>query len=195
MSNRAMTWMTWTTFVSFSSPSKMMKPSFTYLFLLFVIFLVCCVRNACAFAPHSVAATRLASSTCCSLGAPPSSSSSNKFLPAAPSSPCCALFFSKNKFQEQDSNYRNSVYGVNPERGPLLLGIVMLFCIWQFTIPVEFRRARFCSEQQVLQFPNSKCITVDNWIKNIQEYYQNGGGIQWDFSLEENEWLMLVASC
>jgi hypothetical protein len=34
--------------------------------------------------------------------------------------------------------------------------------------------------------PESKCITAGDWVSNIQEYYRNGGGIQFDFSLEED---------
>jgi hypothetical protein len=33
--------------------------------------------------------------------------------------------------------------------------------------------------------PESKCITAGDWASNVQEYYRNGGGIQFDFSIEE----------
>jgi hypothetical protein len=72
-------------------------------------------------------------------------------------------------------------------RGLVLLPFVVLVAVWLFTIPVEFRRARFCSEEQVRLFPDSKCITPDNWVKGIQDYYQQGGGIEWDFTIEADE--------
>lgn len=36
---------------------------------------------------------------------------------------------------DNESDYRNSVYGVNAQRGPLLLGLVMAVAIWEFSIP------------------------------------------------------------
>jgi hypothetical protein len=72
-------------------------------------------------------------------------------------------------------------------RGVVLLPLVVLLAVWLFTIPVEFRRARFCSEEQVRLYPDSKCITPDNWVKGIQDYYQQGGGVEWDFTLDPEE--------
>ena len=72
-------------------------------------------------------------------------------------------------------------------RGAVLLPLVVLVAVWLFTIPVEFRRARFCSEEQVRIYPDSKCITPDNWVKGIQDYYQQGGGIAWDFTIEPED--------
>lgn len=97
------------------------------------------------------------------------------------------LHVSTEDEKAQSSDYRNSVYGTNIERGPVLWFISLALCVWSFSIPVEFRRARFCSEQQVIDNPTSKCITFGNWAKNIASYYENGGGIQWDFSVEEEE--------
>lgn len=89
--------------------------------------------------------------------------------------------------EDNESDYRNSVYGLNVGRGPLILGLAMLMNIWLFSIPVEFRRARFCDEQQTLANPDSKCTTPQAWAQGITQYYRNGGGIQFDFSIEGNE--------
>ena len=53
-----------------------------------------------------------------------------------------------------------------------------------FSIPVEFRRARLCSEEQVRLNPDSKCMTFEMWTKGVSEYYGNGGGINFDFSVD-----------
>jgi hypothetical protein len=71
-------------------------------------------------------------------------------------------------------------------RGVVLLPLAVLVAVWLFTIPVEFRRAQFCSEEQVRLNPNSKCITPDNWVKGIQDYYQQGGGIDFDFTIDQD---------
>lgn len=87
--------------------------------------------------------------------------------------------------------------GSNPEvdtdgtdAGKYLLFLVMLVNIWAFSIPVEFRRARFCTEEEVRLNPDSHCITFDNWKSGIIDYYANGGGVQFDFTVEEgNKWV------
>lgn len=92
-----------------------------------------------------------------------------------------------NKGTNNNSDFVNDIYGVNIERGGVLFALVFLLTLWQFSIPPEFRRARFCSDYQVRLYPQSKCITPENWAKGIKEYYQQGGGIQWDFSIEGRE--------
>lgn len=76
------------------------------------------------------------------------------------------------------------------DAGKYLLFLVMLVNIWAFSIPVEFRRARFCTEEEVRLNPDSHCITFDNWKSGIIDYYANGGGVQFDFTVEEgNKWV------
>ncbi len=70
------------------------------------------------------------------------------------------------------------------KRGLVLFPVVVLIATWLFTIPPEFRRARICTEQQVIDNPGSKCITAGNWVKGVQEYYRNGGGIKFDFTID-----------
>lgn len=74
-------------------------------------------------------------------------------------------------------------------RGLYFLGIVLLACVWCFTVPPEFRRAYICSEGCAVnrEAPQcNNCVTSDEWTAGIKEYYANGGGIQWDFSIDPN---------
>uniref|UniRef100_A0A7R9W3C7 Uncharacterized protein n=1 Tax=Pseudictyota dubia TaxID=2749911 RepID=A0A7R9W3C7_9STRA len=88
--------------------------------------------------------------------------------------------------EKSDDVDRDAIMGMNT--GPYLFALVLALNIWSFSIPVEFRRARFCSEQQVLNArPGNKCITFGNWVGGIADYYRNGGGIHFDFSIEEQE--------
>ena len=75
---------------------------------------------------------------------------------------------------------------------PYIFSIVLLLCVWNFTIPTEFRRARICSEQQVIDYPNSNCKTWSQYVSGIQNYYNNGGTLlKFDFSIdkENNIWI------
>jgi hypothetical protein len=78
------------------------------------------------------------------------------------------------------------------QTAPYLFGFIFLLCIWNFTIPTEFRRARLCSEQQVIDYPQSNCKTISQYMSGIQDYYTNGGTLfQFDFSVdrENNIWI------
>ncbi len=70
------------------------------------------------------------------------------------------------------------------KRGLILFPTVLLIAIWLFSIPPEFRRARICSEQQVIDYPDSKCMTATNWVGGVKDYYMNGGGVQFDFTID-----------
>ena len=73
-------------------------------------------------------------------------------------------------------------------RGQYIFVVVLFICIWQFSIPPTFRRAKFCppacaKERTLCRNP---CVTVEEWTNDIVQYYRNGGGIQWDFSIDPN---------
>jgi len=68
--------------------------------------------------------------------------------------------------------------------GKYLLLIVLSACIWIFSIPPEFRRARFCTDEDVRLYPEKHCTTFNAWKTGIAEYYANGGGVHFDFSIE-----------
>jgi hypothetical protein len=74
-------------------------------------------------------------------------------------------------------------------RGSYLLALVLIFNIWSFSIPVEFRRAHWCFSETCEQNRSlpacHDCVTFREWKDDIMDYYRNGGGIQWDFSVGE----------
>eukprot|EP00571_Detonula_confervacea_P012390 CAMPEP_0172304506 /NCGR_PEP_ID=MMETSP1058-20130122/5897_1 /TAXON_ID=83371 /ORGANISM="Detonula confervacea, Strain CCMP 353" /LENGTH=110 /DNA_ID=CAMNT_0013015757 /DNA_START=156 /DNA_END=488 /DNA_ORIENTATION=- len=72
-------------------------------------------------------------------------------------------------------------------RGKYILVLAMMFNIWLFSIPTEFRRARFCTDEDVLLHPDKGCTTFGAWREGIAEYYANGGGVKFDFSIEGKE--------
>jgi hypothetical protein len=76
----------------------------------------------------------------------------------------------------------NDIYGI--DRGLPLLGFAFLLSAWFFTIPPEFRRARFCASDLCVSLRCNDCMTVNEWTTGIKDYYQNGGGIHWDFSID-----------
>mmetsp|Transcript_20546 Transcript_20546/g.42440 ORF Transcript_20546/g.42440 Transcript_20546/m.42440 type:complete len:169 (+) Transcript_20546:86-592(+) len=70
------------------------------------------------------------------------------------------------------------------KEGFVLFGVVLLLNVWLFSVPPEYRRARFCSEEDVALYPDSKCTTFKAWRTGIMDYYANGGGVQFDFSID-----------
>ena len=71
-------------------------------------------------------------------------------------------------------------------RGPIILTITLLFLAWLFSIPPEFRRAHICSVERCVanRAACNDCQTIDEIKNGIIEYYKNGGGIQFDFSID-----------
>ena len=72
--------------------------------------------------------------------------------------------------------------------GKVILFFVMLFVIWGFTIPVEIRRSSICTDDRCLS-DRSKCYnckTLGELSQEVKEYYANGGGIKFDFSVDPN---------
>jgi len=95
------------------------------------------------------------------------------------------LYLSKD--ENPDEKDMGSITGT--DQGVWLLGLAVICSVWFFTIPTEFRRSRLCDAEQVKLYPESKCITPSGWWSGVTGYYANGGGISWDFSLEENQQL------
>ena len=72
------------------------------------------------------------------------------------------------------------------DRGTPILIFVMAACIWIFSIPPEFRRAYICAGTPCLEQRSlcNDCVTVTEWKDGILDYYKNGGGVQFDFSID-----------
>ena len=69
--------------------------------------------------------------------------------------------------------------------GRILLIISCLAVVWGFSIPPEFRRARICTEAQVaVAAKEAHCTTFDNWKSELSQYYKDGGGVKFNFSVE-----------
>jgi hypothetical protein len=86
------------------------------------------------------------------------------------------------------NNYDGSTDGTDV--APYLLAFSCAIAVWLFTIPVEFRRTKLCSEEETVQYP-TLCTTPAKWSRDIQDYYANGGGVKFDFSVakEGNPWV------
>lgn len=101
------------------------------------------------------------------------------------SPPALAVLFSEPKHKENE-NVSEATFGSGP-RGWGLLIFALLINVWLFSIPTEFRRAKNCSVEEVQLYPDSNCMTTEMWVEGIAEYYRNGGGLHFDFSIEGRE--------
>jgi len=86
---------------------------------------------------------------------------------------------------KEDRNEAADTGGIG--RGKILLLLVLIVNVWMFSIPVEFRRARLCSVEDTKLYPDKHCTTMDAWRTGVADYYANGGGIKFDFSIEGKE--------
>eukprot|EP00585_Thalassiosira_rotula_P002516 CAMPEP_0196134700 /NCGR_PEP_ID=MMETSP0910-20130528/3538_1 /TAXON_ID=49265 /ORGANISM="Thalassiosira rotula, Strain GSO102" /LENGTH=115 /DNA_ID=CAMNT_0041394687 /DNA_START=247 /DNA_END=594 /DNA_ORIENTATION=- len=113
----------------------------------------------------------------------------------SPTTTTSTTTLSVKKKSLSDENYSTSApetakrnaetYGM--ANGQVILLIAMIFNVWIFSIPVEFRRAKFCTEEDVRLNPDSHCTTFGMWREGIADYYANGGGVNFDFSVEGRE--------
>lgn len=93
--------------------------------------------------------------------------------------------FTSTTTQLQERKYDGVDDGIG--RGIYIQVVVFAICAWLFTIPPEFRRAYLCPADTFCQEPGSctkECVTTKEWVDGVKEYYKNGGGIQWDFSID-----------
>ncbi|GAX26432.1 hypothetical protein FisN_37Hu018 [Fistulifera solaris] len=109
----------------------------------------------------------------------PSSSSSWR-MTTRPIDDGATLIPSSALQQQSKNSYDGS------EHGNVLLGLSLLASIWIFSIPPEFRRAYFCATPSCVQqrAACNDCVTFSEWKTQLGEYYRNGGGIQFDFSID-----------
>ncbi|CAJ1935218.1 unnamed protein product [Cylindrotheca closterium] len=96
-----------------------------------------------------------------------------------------APFVATKTTQLHERKYQGTNDGTG--RGIILQVIVFGITAWLFTIPPEFRRAYLCPADTFCQEEGSctrECVTPDEWVSGIKDYYKNGGGIKWDFSID-----------
>lgn len=74
------------------------------------------------------------------------------------------------------------------DRGQYILGLVFLLCVWTFSIPPEFRRAHICTSDLCVEHRKYcyDCVTAREWAADVADYYKNGGGIQFDFTVDQS---------
>lgn len=92
-----------------------------------------------------------------------------------------------NLLLQYSKDERPNFYGESEKRGAILLSFVMLLCVWSFSIPVELRRDHLCFTEKCASNRSScyDCITIGEWYEKISEYYAGGGGVNFDFSVEQ----------
>lgn len=73
------------------------------------------------------------------------------------------------------------------KRGSVILAFTFLLCVWSFSIPVEMRRVHWCFTGKCAENRHfcHDCITFPEWYDQVKGYYANGGGVHFDFSIEE----------
>ena len=89
----------------------------------------------------------------------------------------------------QEKKKRYQVYEESEKRGNILFAFSLLVCVWSFSIPPELRREHFCFSEKC-RLDNTAplcydCITFSEWTGKVADYYKGGGGIKFDFSIEE----------
>jgi hypothetical protein len=77
-------------------------------------------------------------------------------------------------------------YDYGSGRGKIIQVIVLAVCVWSFSIPPEFRRARFCTTSRCVESRAScnDCVTFSEWKVKVVDYYKGGGGVNFDFSID-----------
>jgi hypothetical protein len=77
-------------------------------------------------------------------------------------------------------------YDFGSGRGKIIQVIVLAVCVWSFSIPPEFRRARFCTTSGCVENRAScnDCVTFSEWKIKVVDYYKGGGGVNFDFSID-----------
>jgi hypothetical protein len=91
----------------------------------------------------------------------------------------------KRDVQLLQAKDNNAIQGTN--RGFVILAIVLLINLWFFTIPPEIRRAHICTTDRCVQDRAwcYDCKTFREVKDGVSDYYAGGGGIKWDFSVEQ----------
>lgn len=130
-----------------------------------------------AFSPTGPVARRLASQQRCHAA-------------ATLATPTNSVFFSSNHHQRLISRSSSASTQLGMARstdgtdvGIYILGFVFAICIWLFTIPPSFRRSNICTVSPEVA-PAVNCVSLQEWISDVGDYYKGGGGIQWDFSID-----------
>jgi hypothetical protein len=82
---------------------------------------------------------------------------------------------------------RGDIDGINAAvdgsgRGLVLMALTLTACVWIFSIPPQYRRAHICATN----VERSDCVPLGSWASDVQEYYRHGGGIHFDFTIDQS---------
>lgn len=86
---------------------------------------------------------------------------------------------------DEERTKSSNIDGSKP--GSVFLAAVLLVNIWLFTIPTEFRRAHIYPEGNAALYSDPRGTTANDWVAGVAQYYANGGGVKFDFSVEGRE--------
>ncbi|KAJ1460336.1 hypothetical protein M885DRAFT_509278 [Pelagophyceae sp. CCMP2097] len=81
-------------------------------------------------------------------------------------------------------NAGNKVLAGADARGRVFLGLVLLVNVWSFSVPPEIRRAHVCTTSVVGQKNGYSCVSFRDWRQSVTDYYAQGGGVHFDFSVD-----------
>mmetsp|Transcript_724 Transcript_724/g.1004 ORF Transcript_724/g.1004 Transcript_724/m.1004 type:complete len:161 (+) Transcript_724:225-707(+) len=78
------------------------------------------------------------------------------------------------------------IFAESDKRGKVLFAISLLAVAWSFSIPPELRREHWCFTDKCAENRTKcyDCITFKEFYGQVKDYYANGGGINFDFSIE-----------
>mmetsp|Transcript_2087 Transcript_2087/g.3062 ORF Transcript_2087/g.3062 Transcript_2087/m.3062 type:complete len:172 (-) Transcript_2087:4-519(-) len=153
--------------------------------LLGVIVLSCYLTIVNGFSPHNLTLLRSTPT----LTNKPSSSLSRQINNISNRKNYCSSSLktppptTTTSLQNQNNNDNESLdYDDGRSNGLVLLGVICAVAVWLFSIPTEFRRSSICSKEDAAVYDN--CYTWKQWTSGISQYYQEGGGVQFDFSID-----------
>mmetsp|Transcript_6577 Transcript_6577/g.9508 ORF Transcript_6577/g.9508 Transcript_6577/m.9508 type:complete len:175 (+) Transcript_6577:49-573(+) len=88
-----------------------------------------------------------------------------------------------------ESNFTSS----SERRGNYIFGFALVLIIWSFSIDPKLRREHICPTNNCVENRERcyDCITLKEWVGEVSDYYNNGGGISFDFSVDPNSNLLV----
>ena len=139
-----------------------------------------------AFAPPPSTAIRASGATSFLPGDLLMRKPSSGRIPNLSSTGSSQLFLAGNNGDQNKPSYDMNADMGGQSRGVPLGLLVLAIVVWSFSIPPEFRRAHFCTSDRCVANRSRcyDCVTVGEWTQDVKDYYANGGGIQWDFSVD-----------
>ena len=82
--------------------------------------------------------------------------------------------------------HQSSYLDGSGSRGSVMFALAIALGVWIFSIPPEIRRQHICTPSACVENRSKcyDCVTLGEWNDGVVEYYKNGGGVQFDFSVD-----------